>query len=290
MGNKNTQDFDEIGEFLFKIFFVCTVLTIVYLIYLYTNESSEFWSVLFFYVTPVYSALSLVFILHVKKVNNRKHYLTSVAQNMFEDKELHSFVNQYLLNYGKDKSKQSWEYRKNYFSDQSLQEFSEIIVKKGFKISNKNTDNVKSIIQQFIDLNESKLLRQTLEAKTINSYDDFKKDGVDFEILIARLYEAMGYTSKRIGKAGDQGGDVIAAKDGKIIAVQAKFYKGSVGNKAVQEAYAALGFYGCTSATVVTTSSFTRSAVDLARSLDVELIDGRKLRTLLLEHLQESWS
>ena len=47
-----------------------------------------------------------------------------------------------------------------------------------------------------------------------------------------------------------------------------------MGNKAVQEVYAAAAFYGCDCAAVMTNNTFTKGARELAESLGVELMPG----------------
>jgi len=41
---------------------------------------------------------------------------------------------------------------------------------------------------------------------------------------------------------------------------------------------------------VITTSTFTRDAIDLAKKDNIDLIEGRRLSELLLQYLNESWS
>ena len=68
---------------------------------------------------------------------------------------------------------------------------------------------------------------------------------------------------------GDQGGDVLFSFGGRKFVVQCKRYRETVGNKAVQEAHAAKGFYQCEHAWVVASSDFTPSAHKLASALGV---------------------
>ena len=70
-------------------------------------------------------------------------------------------------------------------------------------------------------------------------------------------------------------------KNGIIFVVQAKFYDRPVGNKAVQEAAAALRFYEGNRSVVVTNNTFTNSAISLAKKNDVMLIDGKQLEDLV---------
>ncbi len=74
------------------------------------------------------------------------------------------------------------------------------------------------------------------------------------------------------------------------IVIQAKRYDDTVGNKAVQEAHAAQGYYHASDAWVVTTATaFSKDAMDLANRLAVHLVPGPQLFTLpqqLLSQMQ----
>ena len=73
------------------------------------------------------------------------------------------------------------------------------------------------------------------------------------------------------------GADVIAYKDGIKFVIQVKFYNNPVGNKAVQEVVASIGMYKANKGMVVTNSTFTSSAIELAEANDIQLIDGEKI-------------
>lgn len=60
--------------------------------------------------------------------------------------------------------------------------------------------------------------------------------------------------------------------------IQAKRYKGSVGNEAVQEVVAAVKFYSADEGWVMTSGTFTPSAKALAQRNSVRLIDGIALK------------
>jgi hypothetical protein len=103
--------------------------------------------------------------------------------------------------------------------------------------------------------------------------------GIEFETYLSRLLKKSGFESVRgTATTGDQGADLIAKKDDRIIVIQAKRYQGSVGNKAVQEVVAAVNFYGATEGWVITSGTFTSSAKALAQKNGVKLIDGYALR------------
>ena len=94
----------------------------------------------------------------------------------------------------------------------------------------------------------------------------------EFESYLAEVLTSHGYDVQETGQSGDQGVDLIAAKQGWRIAIQAKGYSGSVGNAAVQEAYAGMAHYGCHCCAVVTNSYYTSGAVSLAQSTRCLLI------------------
>jgi Restriction endonuclease len=103
--------------------------------------------------------------------------------------------------------------------------------------------------------------------------------GVEFETYLAGLLKRNGFESIRGTPAtGDQGADLLATKANQTIAIQAKRYRGSVGNKAVQEVVAAVKFYRADESWVITNGTFTASAKALAQAYNVRLIDGYGLR------------
>ena len=105
--------------------------------------------------------------------------------------------------------------------------------------------------------------------------------GEEFEVFLKDLYEFKNYKVTLTPITNDQGADLILEKDGEKCAVQAKFYDTPVGNKAIQEVVAAINFYKCDKGIVVTNNSFTKSAIELAKANNVELIDGEKLKSLI---------
>src|SRR5579862_5894216 len=100
-----------------------------------------------------------------------------------------------------------------------------------------------------------------------------KMDGIEFENYIALLLKQAGYNVSGTPVTGDQGADLIALKNGKTYVVQVKRYSDAVGNKAVQEVVAAKSYYNGDIAAVITNSSFTQSAVNLAKKNNVVLIN-----------------
>ena len=99
--------------------------------------------------------------------------------------------------------------------------------------------------------------------------------GFEYEEVCAEILRRSGYKKVTLTQeTGDQGLDIIAEKGRARYGIQCKYYEHPVGNKAVQEAYAGCGFYDCDIAVVMTNSTFTASARELAEQLGVELWEG----------------
>jgi restriction endonuclease Mrr len=131
------------------------------------------------------------------------------------------------------------------------------------------------------ELNSSegaKSLLDELEDNHIDWKDIQRMDGLDFEVVVANLFNAKGYDARVTNGSGDQGADVVAEKDFEKIVIQAKRYKGKVSNSAVQEVVASMKHYNADRGLVITNSEFTSSARELASSNDKQLWNGRKLK------------
>lgn len=133
-------------------------------------------------------------------------------------------------------------------------------------------------IQQAFEFGK-KLSRNNSDRLTIAEVENM--DGFEFEDFLAELYRKAGYKVHTTPKSGDQGADLIIEKDGINIAVQAKKYSGKVTNKAVQEVVAAMKYYDCDKAMVITTGYFTKSATELADRNNIILKDKKSLNILI---------
>lgn len=106
-------------------------------------------------------------------------------------------------------------------------------------------------------------------------------EGVEFEQWLERLLRDNGISTVRTQQSRDQGADLIVEIGQRKIVIQAKQYPdAAVGNAGVQEAHAAKGFYEAFDAWVVTTSTFSRDAQELAFRLGVTLVPGSQLLNL----------
>jgi restriction system protein len=112
-----------------------------------------------------------------------------------------------------------------------------------------------------------------------HAYSD-DMDPFDYEHLCAQLLVDAGWEAHATKASGDQGADVLAERNGARAVLQCKLYSNPVGNKAVQEAHAARGFYQAKWAVVVSNRTYTPSARELAQSLGVILVHHDELVSL----------
>ena len=88
--------------------------------------------------------------------------------------------------------------------------------------------------------------------------------GIEFEEVCAEIFRRNGFKVATTKSSGDQGADLVLEGRKERAVVQTKRYKGKVGNWAVQEVLAAKGFYAAQRALVLTNSSYSNSARELA--------------------------
>ena len=134
-----------------------------------------------------------------------------------------------------------------------------------------------------------------LDEGPLESVDELKTvlqqmDPYDFEHFVADLWMRMGWQTEVSSAAMDEGVDVIARKQHpyeQTTLIQAKRYgpNTTVGSPDIQQ-YASLGqqYDGVDKVVVVTTNEFTGQARDLAERLNVKLINGDDLVSLVVEH------
>lgn len=203
--------------------------------------------------------------------------------------EVENFINVFGV---KKREAGDWYFREHSFDIDRLRDFKKILLSKGVKL-NKPGD-LQELLQHYIQRKEARRTAESISVPAPSIGDVSVKQfsnlsGTEFEQLLSRLFTAMGFNVEMIGGVGDQGGDLIAVKNGERLLIQAKRYTGTVGNQAVQEAAAAKKHYSCTQALVLTTGYFSDEAVALAKSNNVTLIFRKRLQEMLLQHLRENW-
>ena len=119
---------------------------------------------------------------------------------------------------------------------------------------------------------------------------------IAMEKIVLQLLYAMGYgeneeATQHLGGVGDEGVDGVISLDKlglQKIYVQAKRYKddSKIDPTTIQAFIGALTSKKAVGGVFITTSEFTTAAIDASTksNLPIELIDGRRLGTLLIEH------
>jgi HJR/Mrr/RecB family endonuclease len=262
------------------------VIYIAHLALLYFADTARFWRWLGYSTVAAIIIVTLVIaIVSTRRKSKEKRTAELLART--QETGLANQIKDFLIRFGmgQEKSSRAWEYRNYRIDWKRIDDLSKIMSEKGVAVS---TPELSMLLRHYIDEREYRVTSESIKTD-MNRFEDL--DGTAFEILLVRLYEKMGYTVSHSGKPGDQGGDLIAMKGAERLLIQAKRYlNSSVGNDAVQQAFAAQTFYDCNKTAVVTTGQFTREALELARTNDVELISRERLQQMLLEHLKESWS
>ena len=111
--------------------------------------------------------------------------------------------------------------------------------------------------------------------------------GPEFERYMADLFRQRGYVVRETRATGDPGVDLLLTKNQKRVAVQLKRWTGRpVGNAVVAATFAGITHYRADEGWIIITSTFTKSARELAESTRVRLIDGKELAEWL-EDLRE---
>jgi restriction system protein len=118
-----------------------------------------------------------------------------------------------------------------------------------------------------------------------------------FERLVVDLIVSMGYGGtrssviQRLGKSGDEGIDGVVNEDPlglDVVYVQAKRYApdNTIGRERIQQFAGALVGQGASKGVFVTTSSFSRGAVEYAQRVPqrIILVDGAELTRLMMQY------
>ena len=136
-------------------------------------------------------------------------------------------------------------------------------------------------------------LRESLAADLLDQVK--RSPPAFFERLVVDVLVSMGYGGSRdeageaIGKAGDEEIDGIIKEDRlglDIIYVQAKRWENTVGRPEIQRFAGALQGKRARKGVFITTSSFSREAVDYVANIDTKviLLAGTQLADLMIDH------
>ena len=100
-----------------------------------------------------------------------------------------------------------------------------------------------------------------------------------FEDLLGEAFRRQGYkVEETLGGGADGGVDLVLGRDGNVIVVQCKHWRGKpVPVQTVRELYGVMHDRGADAAKLIATRSFTRDAVSFAKNKPIELVDADSL-------------
>lgn len=142
----------------------------------------------------------------------------------------------------------------------------------GAKLITKSKRHDMEKIRQYIKRWHAKKMRAFEKSSTAPD------NGHDFEHWVAAKLNEAGWTARVTQASGDDGVDVIAERDSLSVAVQCKRFKGSVGNKAVQEVYSGMKHMQLHKAVVISTGKYTKAAQNLAATTGVLLLSEQDIQ------------
>ncbi len=134
-------------------------------------------------------------------------------------------------------------------------------------------------------------LRQSVTAELLEMLSQVSPEY--FETIVLDLLHKMGYGANRtdllrVGRAGDGGIDGVISLDRlglEKVYVQAKRWRVTVGRPEIQGFYGALAGQRANKGVFITTSTFSKQALEFAGSVErIVLVDGLKLANLMIEH------
>jgi restriction system protein len=107
----------------------------------------------------------------------------------------------------------------------------------------------------------------------------------EFESLVEEAYRLRGYSVRRIGGDGPDGGvDLVLDRGTEKVLVQCKQWRAmKVGVSTIREMYGVMAAKGAASGIVVTSGRFTAEAVEFASGRNIKLVEGDELRRMIRE-------
>lgn len=141
---------------------------------------------------------------------------------------------------------------------------------------------------------KTKLLHVQSYKKLLQNHDDlnyivnyFSDKPTEFEKFCADLFRKMGYSAKVTPATNDGGYDIVAQHNDKKYIIECKCYSqnNKIGRPAVQKLVGANHIAMANGMIFITTSSFTKSAIEYATEMNMELISGIDLVKLLEKYM-----
>ena len=140
---------------------------------------------------------------------------------------------------------------------------------------------VGALVSAFNLARQKKLYHNVAKRSGVGALNDISWG--DFERLVSEYYVRKGFQVTREGGNGPDGGiDLVLRRSGEVYLVQCKQWKAyKVGVQPVREFYGVMASRGAAGGYFVTSGEYTSEARTFVRGLNLELLDGRKLREMI---------
>ena len=129
-----------------------------------------------------------------------------------------------------------------------------------------------------------------MPPKNLSAPDNYLSNlsGIEFENLIIKLLRKMGFIVEETKATNDGGIDAIAINEDPITSgrfiIQCKRYSGVVGQPVVRDLYGVVTHERASKGIIITTSDFSKQAIEFAEGKPIELLNGSKLRALFRKY------
>ena len=133
---------------------------------------------------------------------------------------------------------------------------------------------------------EKKILSEKKRDKEMEDLNDvitrFKDNPYEFEKYCAKLYQLMGVDAKNTPSSNDGGYDIWMKKDGITYIAECKLYSSDiVGRPLIQKLVGANATQKADKMVFITTSKFSKLAIEYANEQKIWLIDGEELQRMI---------
>ncbi len=130
-------------------------------------------------------------------------------------------------------------------------------------------------------IRQKKLYKNTKSRSDVAALNEMSWQ--DFERLVGEYFRRNGFlVTMKGGNYSDGGIDLVLRKNKEMYLVQCKQWKAyKVGVQQVREFYGAMAACGADGGYFVTSGIFTEDAQAFVRGLNIELVDGHRLRTMI---------
>ena len=162
--------------------------------------------------------------------------------------------------------------------------------KRALKKSIKRLISINKELEELLDSNihlNTLLIKHNNKKKSDLKEILYKMNPYKFELLVAKLFNAMGYNAKVTKKSNDLGVDIVAK--GKIgltpikEIIQVKRQKNNIHRPTLDQLRGVIPLHNATTGTIVTLSDFSQNCYNLAPK-NIKLINGDKLINLLFKY------